>query len=187
MAKVPPANLVFLIDVSGSMDHPSKIGLLKRSLGLLLENLRDTDRISIVTYAGGEKILLNGAAGEERAAIARVISGLNPSGATNGEGGIQAAYKCAEDNFIRSGINRVILATDGDFNVGVSGVGELGRLVAEKRKTGVSISVLGFGMGNYKDSKMENISKSGNGNMYYIDSLIYNSRPIFLLHDSAFC
>ncbi|MDR0839241.1 MAG: VWA domain-containing protein [Oscillospiraceae bacterium] len=178
MSDAPPSNLVFLIDVSGSMNSPDKLGLVRRSFALLTENLRDTDRVSIVTYAGSEATLIDGASGEDRAKIMSVIESLEAGGSTNGAGGINAAYKCAERNFIEGGINRVILATDGDFNVGVTGEGDLSRLIAKKRETGVFLSVLGFGMGNYKDNKMETLAKDGNGNAYYIDSIIEARRVL---------
>jgi Ca-activated chloride channel family protein len=178
MADAPPSNLVFLIDVSGSMNSPDKLGLVRRSFMLLTENLRDTDRVSIVTYAGSESTLIDGASGEDRAKIMSVIESLESGGSTNGVGGINAAYDCAERNFIEGGINRVILATDGDFNVGVTSEGELSRLIANKRKTGVFLSVLGYGMGNYKDNKMETLAKDGNGNAYYIDSILEARRVL---------
>ena len=178
LADAPPANLVFLIDVSGSMQMPGKLGLVRQSFLLLAETLRDKDRVSIVTYAGTEDTLLDGESGESKAKIMSILESLEAGGSTNGAGGIEAAYKCAERNFIQGGINRVILATDGDFNVGVSSEGSLSRLIAKKRDTGIFLSVLGYGMGNYKDNKMETLAKDGNGNAYYIDSLLEARRVL---------
>lgn len=178
MANVPPFNLVFLIDVSGSMQSSDKLGLIKQSFLMLTENLRDTDRISIVTYAGTEDTLLDGISGEDKATIMSVIESLEANGSTNGAGGIRAAYDCAERNFIRGGINRVILATDGDFNVGINRAEDLSLFISQRRETGVFLSILGYGMGNYKDNKMETLAKDGNGNAYYIDSLLEARRVL---------
>ncbi|MCL2460631.1 MAG: VWA domain-containing protein [Euryarchaeota archaeon] len=178
MSNAPPANLVFLIDVSGSMQSADKLGLVRQSFMLLTQTLRDTDRVSIVTYAGTDETLLDGVSGENKALIMSVIESLEAGGVTYGSGGILAAYNCAERNFIRGGINRVILATDGDFNVGVTSEGELSRLIGEKRDTGVFLSILGYGMGNYKDNKMETLAKDGHGNAYYIDSLLEAQRVL---------
>ena len=178
MSNAPPANLVFLIDVSGSMNSADKLGLVRQSFMLLTENLRDTDRVSIVTYAGTDATLLDGVSGENKAEIMSIIESLEAGGITHGAGGIEAAYNCAERNFIQGGINRVILATDGDFNVGITSQGDLSRLISEKRDTGVFLSVLGYGMGNYKDNKMETLAKDGNGNAYYIDSLLEAQRVL---------
>ena len=178
LADAPPSNLVFLIDVSGSMQMPGKLGLVRQSFLLLTENLRPQDRVSIVTYAGTDATLLDGEPGKNKAKIMSIIESLEAGGSTNGAGGIEAAYKCAERNFIKGGINRVILATDGDFNVGVTSEGSLSRLISKKRDTGVFLSVLGYGMGNYKDNKMEALAKDGNGNAYYIDSLLEARRVL---------
>jgi Ca-activated chloride channel family protein len=178
MSNAPPANLVFLIDVSGSMQSADKLGLVRQSFMLLTENLRPTDRVSIVVYAGADATLLDGVTGEDKALIMSVIESLEAGGVTNGAGGILAAYDCAERNFIQGGINRVILATDGDFNIGITGEGELSRLIGEKRDTGVFLSILGYGMGNYKDNKMEILAKDGHGNAYYIDSLLEAQRVL---------
>ncbi|MCL2494503.1 MAG: von Willebrand factor type A domain-containing protein [Oscillospiraceae bacterium] len=178
MSKAPPANLVFLIDVSGSMQMPGKLGLVRQSFLLLAENLRPQDRVSVVTYANGQDVLLDGESGANKAKIMSVIESLEAGGYTNGAGGIEAAYKCAERNFIQGGMNRVILATDGDFNVGVTSEGDLSRLIAKKRESGVFLSVLGYGYGNYKDNKMEALAKDGNGNAYYIDSLLEARRVL---------
>ena len=178
LANAPPSNLVFLIDVSGSMQMPGKLGLVRQSFLMLAENLRDKDRVSIVTYAGTEDTLLDGVSGANKTEIMSVIESLEAGGSTNGAGGIEAAYKCAERSFIEGGVNRVILATDGDFNVGVTSEGALSRLISQKRGTGVFLSVLGYGMGNYKDNKMEALAKDGNGNAYYIDSLLEARRVL---------
>jgi Ca-activated chloride channel family protein len=178
MSKAPPCNLVFLVDVSGSMQSDDKLGLVRQSFLLLAENLRDTDRVSLVTYASSNATLLDGASGESKIAIMSAVESLEAGGSTNGAGGIEAAYRCAERNFLEGGINRVILATDGDFNVGVTSAGGLSRLIAQKRETGVFLSVLGYGMGNYKDNKMETLAKDGDGNAYYIDSLLEARRVL---------
>lgn len=168
---LPPSNLVFLIDVSGSMAGANRIDLVKKSMNLLVNNLRDTDRVAIVVYASevGEK--LASTRGSEKQKIKDVIDGLIASGSTNGAGGIQKAYEIAEKNFIKGGNNRIILCTDGDFNVGVSSNDGLQSLIEEKRKSGVFLSILGYGMGNYKDSKMQILAEKGNGNASYIDNM----------------
>lgn len=168
---LPPSNLVFLIDVSGSMAGANKIDLVKKSMNLLVNNLRNTDRVAIVVYASevGEK--LASTPGSEKQRIKDVIDGLTASGSTNGAGGIQKAYEIAENNFIKGGNNRIVLCTDGDFNVGVSSNQDLQNLIEEKRKSGVFLSILGYGMGNYKDSKMQVLAEKGNGNASYIDNM----------------
>lgn len=168
---LPSSNLVFLLDVSGSMNDPMKLPLVKTAFSLLVEQLKEEDRISIVTYAGGDQIVLEGAAGENKAEIMAAINDLAAGGSTAGAKGIVTAYKLAEHNFLQGGNNRVILATDGDFNVGLSSDGELTRLIEKERKKGVFLSVLGFGMGNLKDNKMETLADNGNGNYAYIDSV----------------
>lgn len=168
---LPSSNLVFLLDVSGSMNDPMKLPLVKTAFSLLVEQLKEEDRISIVTYAGGDQIVLEGAAGENKAEIMAAINDLAAGGSTAGAKGIVTAYKLAERNFLQGGNNRVILATDGDFNVGLSSDGELTRLIEKERKEGVFLSVLGFGMGNLKDNKMETLADNGNGNYAYIDSV----------------
>ena len=170
--KTPPRNLVFLLDVSGSMAQPNKLPLLKRSMKLLTRQLRKQDRISIVVYAGASGLVLPSTSGADHGAILAALESLEAGGSTNGGAGIELAYKMAQEAFKKKGINRVILATDGDFNVGVSSRGDLVRLIEEKRKTGVSLTVLGFGDGNLKDSSMEQLADKGNGNYAYIDSLI---------------
>jgi Ca-activated chloride channel family protein len=169
---LPPSNLVFLIDVSGSMDMPNKLPLLKSSLTLLVNTLRPQDRVAIVVYAGSAGLVLPSTAGSDKATILAAIDRLEAGGSTAGGAGIKRAYDEAVANVIRGGNNRVILATDGDFNVGVSSDGELVRLIEEKRRTGVFLTVLGFGEGNLKDSKMEQLADHGNGNYAYIDNLL---------------
>lgn len=168
---LPPSNLVFLIDVSGSMSGPTRIDLVKSSMNLLVNNLRDNDRVAIVVYANevGEK--LASTPGNEKQKIKDVINSLRASGGTNGSGGIQKAYEIAENNFIEGGNNRIILCTDGDFNIGVSSREGLQTLIEEKRKSGVYLSILGYGMGNYKDSRMQLLAEKGNGNASYIDNM----------------
>jgi Ca-activated chloride channel homolog len=170
-ASVPPRNLTFLIDVSGSMDEPRKLPLLKASMGLLVDRLRPQDRVAIVVYAGASGLALPPTTGDHKQKIREALSSLQPGGCTAGGAGIQLAYTIAEKSFVKDGINRVILATDGDFNVGVTNQGDLVRLIEEKRKTGVFLSVLGFGEGNLKDSTMEKLADAGNGNYSYIDTL----------------
>ncbi|MES2963450.1 MAG: von Willebrand factor type A domain-containing protein [Bdellovibrionota bacterium] len=170
-AKRPASNLVFLLDVSGSMEDPAKLPLLKSSLKLLVDRLREKDRVGIVVYAGSEGIALESTPGTKKAKILEALDKLQAGGSTNGEAGIQAAYKMAEKNFIKGGVNRVILATDGDFNVGTTSEGELERLIEQKAKTGVFLTTLGFGSGNYNDSMMTKLAGKGNGNAAYIDTL----------------
>lgn len=169
---IPPSNLVFLIDVSGSMMDANKLPLVKEAFLLLIENLRPSDRISIVTYAGSDSVVLEGATGDEKLAISQAIQELEAGGSTAGAQGIRTAYRIAQDYFIKNGNNRVILATDGDFNVGVSSEGELTRLIEKERKKGIFLSVLGFGTGNIKDNKMEALADNGNGNYAYIDTIL---------------
>ncbi|HVZ65690.1 MAG TPA: VWA domain-containing protein [Lacunisphaera sp.] len=167
----PPANLVFLLDVSGSMDEPSKLPLVKQSLRLLVDKLRPDDRVAIAVYAGASGLALPSTPAAHKAEILDAIEQLNAAGSTNGAMGIQLAYDIAKANFIPGGVNRVILATDGDFNVGVTSEGELVRLVQEKAKSGVFLTVLGFGMGNIKDATLEQLADKGSGNYAYIDTL----------------
>ena len=174
----PKSNLVFLLDVSGSMDEPDKLPLLKQAFALLTENLGEKDRVSIVTYAGAEAVVLDGARGNEKGAILEAISFLEAGGGTNGSAGIETAYALAEQYFIPGGNNRVILATDGDLNIGQTSESELKELVEEKRKSGVYLSVLGFGEGNLKDNKLEALADNGNGNYAYIDSLMEARRVL---------
>lgn len=170
MSKREPLNLVFLIDVSGSMFSEDKLPLVQKSFTMLTENLGEDDRISIVTYAGEDKVVLKGTSGADKEKITAAINSLEASGSTYGEAGINRAYELAEKYFINGGNNRVILATDGDLNVGLSSQEELTKLIEEKRESGVFLSVLGFGTGNYKDARMEALADSGNGNYAYIDS-----------------
>ena len=170
LTKAPPSNMVFLIDTSGSMDEPNKMPLLKASFKLLLDNLRPEDRIAIVVYASQTGIALPSTPAKEKEKISKVIDDLVASGSTAGGAGLQTAYEVAEKNFLPKGNNRIILATDGDFNVGISSRDELQRLVEEKRNNGIYISVLGYGMGNYRDDMAETIANKGNGNYAYIDN-----------------
>ncbi|GMQ87673.1 MAG: VWA domain-containing protein [Gammaproteobacteria bacterium] len=168
---LPPANLVFLVDVSGSMQSANKLGLLKSALKLLTRQLREQDRISLVVYAGASGVVLEPVKGNERAKIQHALEGLTAGGRTNGAAGIRLAYQLAEDSFIEKGINRVIIATDGDFNVGTVNFEALIDLIEEKRKSSISLTTLGFGNGNYNDRLMEQLADAGNGNYAYIDSL----------------
>jgi Ca-activated chloride channel family protein len=168
---IPPRNLVFLIDVSGSMFEQHKLPLVKASLAMLAPNLTDRDRVAIVVYAGNTGLVLPSTSGGDTPAILDALHQLEAGGSTNGGEGLLLAYKVAQQHFIAGGVNRVILATDGDFNVGVTDQGSLLRLIEEKRRSGVALSVLGFGMGNVKDSTMEKLADAGNGNYSYIDSL----------------
>ena len=169
--ELPASNLVFLLDVSGSMNSAKKLGLLKSALKLLAKQMRSEDRISIVVYAGASGVVLEPVAGDQSAKIAQALDSLSAGGSTNGAAGIRSAYQLAEQEFIKGGINRVILATDGDFNVGTVNFEALKDLVEEKRKTGISLTTLGFGTGNYNDHLMEQLADAGNGNYSYIDTL----------------
>lgn len=169
--KVPASNLVFLLDVSGSMDSPNKLPLLKAALNVLVDKLRDEDKVSIVVYAGAAGLVLPPTSGSKKQAIRDAINKLSAGGSTAGGAGIELAYKIAAENFSKGGNNRVILATDGDFNVGASNDRSMESLIEEKRKTGVFLTCLGFGMGNYKDSKLETLADKGNGNHAYIDTM----------------
>jgi len=170
-AQRPAANLVFLLDVSGSMNQPNKLPLVKQSLRLLVNKLRADDRVAIAVYAGASGLALPSTSASRKAEILDAIDRLQAEGSTNGAMGIHLAYDIAKANFVPGGVNRVILATDGDFNVGVTNEGDLTRLIEEKAKSGVFLSVLGFGMGNYKDSTLEQLADKGNGNYAYIDTL----------------
>ncbi len=167
----PAANLVFLLDVSGSMNQPNKLPLVQQSLRMLVEKLRADDRVAIIVYAGASGMALPSTPVREKAKILGAIDALRAEGSTNGAAGIQLAYDIAKANFVSGGVNRVVLATDGDFNVGMSSDGELTALIEEKAKSHVFLSVLGFGMGNYKDSTLEQLADKGNGNYAYIDTL----------------
>ena len=169
---LPASNLVFLIDVSGSMDAQNKLPLVKTAFKLLTDQLREQDKVAIVVYAGAAGLVLPPTSGKDKNKIKDALENLSAGGSTAGGAGIELAYKTAMDNFVKGGNNRVILATDGDFNVGISSNEGLEKLVELKRKSGIFLSVLGFGMGNYKDSKMETLSDKGNGNYAYIDNLL---------------
>lgn len=169
--RLPASNLVFLIDVSGSMNAPNKLPLVQDSFRMLVNSLRPEDRVSIVVYAGSAGLVLDATPGNQKTIILSAIDHLQAGGSTAGGQGIQLAYQIAKQNFIHGANNRVILATDGDFNVGISNDADLVRLIEEKRNHGIFLTVLGFGMGNYKDSKMEKLADKGNGNYAYIDTL----------------
>lgn len=168
---LPKSNFVFLVDVSGSMEAPNKLPLLKSSMKVLLDELRDEDRVSIVYYASGVGVLLEPTKASEKAKIIKAIDNMRAGGGTSGAAGLELAYQMAEKHFVKGGNNRIILATDGDFNIGKSSDKDLQELIEEKRKSGVFLTCLGFGMGNYKDSKMTTLSKKGNGNYAYIDNI----------------
>lgn len=169
--KLPASNLVFLIDVSGSMSDENKLPLLKQSLKVLVNQLRQEDKVSIVVYAGAAGLVLPPTSGDKKMTIMDALDKLEAGGSTAGGQGILLAYKTAQENFIANGNNRVILATDGDFNVGASSDNDMQRLIEEKRQSGVFLTCLGYGMGNYKDSKMEVLANKGNGNYAYIDNI----------------
>jgi Ca-activated chloride channel family protein len=169
MDLVPPTNLVFLIDISGSMDMPNRLPLLKSAFKLLVNNLRDKDTISIVVYGSTVGVWMQPTSGKEKLKIEKAIEDLVPGGATAGASGIETAYRLANKQFIKGGSNRVILATDGDFNVGQTSEEELEKMIAQQRQSGIYLTCLGVGMGNYKDSKLEILAKKGNGNFAYLD------------------
>lgn len=170
-SRAPASNLVFLLDVSGSMYSDDKLPLLQESFCLLAENLTEKDRISIVTYASDDRVVLDGAHGDQTRKIKKALNGLEAGGGTHGSKGIETAYALAEENFIKGGNNRIILATDGDLNIGLTSEEELEELITEKKESGIFLSVLGFGTGNIKDNKMETLADKGNGNYAYIDCL----------------
>ncbi len=172
LSEAPPSNLVFLLDVSGSMDEPAKLPLVKDAMRMLADTLREEDRVSIVVYAGASGLVLDGCSGANIRVIEEAINHLTAGGSTAGGEGIELAYRTAEAYFIEGGNNRVILCTDGDFNVGPSSTEALEALIEDKKETGVYLSVLGFGTGNTKDNKMETLADKGNGNYAYIDSLL---------------
>ena len=177
----PAKNLVFLIDVSGSMQSENKLELLKKSLRLLVKQLTVQDRVAIVVYAGASGVVLESTAGHQHGKILKALRRLKAGGSTNGGEGIQRAYALARENFIEGGINRVLLATDGDFNVGVSNIGALKRIISEEKRHGIQLTALGFGKGNYNDHLMESLSNSGDGNAAYIDTL--KEAQKVLVHD----
>lgn len=176
---LPPSNLVFLIDVSGSMNSANRLPLLKSAFKMLVNELRPQDNVAIVVYAGAAGVVLPSTAGNDKETILNALNQLTAGGSTAGGAGIKLAYEIAQQNFKKGGNNRVILATDGDFNVGVSSNAEMERLIEEKREGGVFLTVLGFGMGNYKDSKMETIADKGNGNYAYIDNIL-EAKKVFV-------
>ena len=168
--ELPPANLVFLVDVSGSMDEPDKLPLVKKTLRILTEQLRPQDKVTLITYADGEALVLPPTSGDNKDEILRAINKLQAGGATAGESALKMAYEQAQKAYVKNGINRILLATDGDFNVGVSSTDALKSMVAEKRKSGISLTTLGFGTGNYNEDMMEQIADAGDGNYSYIDN-----------------
>jgi len=168
---VPASNLVFLLDVSGSMNQQNKLPLLKSAFKLLTNQLREKDKVAIVVYAGAAGVVLEPTSGDQKIKIEEALSKLNAGGSTAGGQGIKLAYEIACENYIEGGNNRVILATDGDFNVGLNSDNAMKDLIEEKRESGVFLTALGFGMGNYKDSKLETLAQAGNGNHAYIDSM----------------
>lgn len=171
LQNLPNANIVFLIDVSGSMEEPNKLPLVKASMNLLADQLRADDKVAIVVYAGNAGLVLPATSGANKIAVKEAIDQLQAGGSTAGGEGIQLAYKVARENFIKGGNNRIILATDGDFNVGASSDDELVSMIEKERKSGIFLSVLGYGMGNYKDNKMQQLADKGNGNHSYIDNI----------------
>lgn len=183
LTKAPPSNLVFLLDVSGSMNAPNKLPLVVESMKMLSENLRGTDKVAIVVYAGAAGEVLPSTGGNQKMKINEALDRLQAGGSTAGGAGINLAYKIAEENFIQGGNNRIILCTDGDFNVGASSDAHLSDLIEQKRNKGVYLTVLGFGMGNYKDNKLELLADKGNGNYAYIDNL--SEAKKFLVNEMA--
>ena len=171
LAQAPPSNIVFLIDVSGSMDEENKLPLLQSSFKLLLGQLRPDDKIAIVTYANGTKVALPSTSVKDKEKIIKVLDNLYASGGTSGGKGIQLAYEQAQKSFIKNGNNRIILATDGDFNIGINNTTDLEKFIEKQRESGIYMSVLGFGMGNYRDDMAETIADKGNGNYAYIDNI----------------
>lgn len=183
-SRAPASNLVFLLDVSGSMDEPDKLPLLQESFEALIDQLRKKDRISIVTYASEDTVVLEGARGDQRDKIKKALDSLEAGGGTYGSRGIETAYALAEENFIEGGNNRIILATDGDLNIGMTSEEELEELISEKKESGIFLSVLGFGTGNIKDNKMEILADKGNGNYAYIDCM-QEARKVLMEEMSA--
>ena len=171
LAQAPPSNIVFLIDVSGSMDEENKLPLLKSSFKMLLGQLRPDDKIAIVTYANGTKVALPSTSVKDKEKIIKVLDNLYASGGTSGGRGIQLAYEQAQKSFIKNGNNRIILATDGDFNIGINNTTDLEKFIEKQRESGIYMSVLGFGIGNYRDDMAETIADKGNGNYAYIDNI----------------
>jgi Ca-activated chloride channel family protein len=182
--RTPPRNLVFLLDVSGSMQDPDKLPLVKTAMRMLTDTLTEADRVAIVVYAGASGLALPSTQGDRKEPIQQAIAALEAGGSTNGASGINLAYDVAEKSFVKGGINRVILATDGDFNVGVTSEGELVRLIERQRERGIFLSVLGVGTGNLKDSTMEKLANRGNGNYAYLDSL-HEARRVLIAEAGA--
>ncbi len=178
LSEAPASNLVFLVDVSGSMDEPNKLPLLQKSLKELVNSLPGKGVISIVTYSGYEEVLLSGESMKNKREVINAIDSMSASGCTNGEAGIQKAYQIAEDNYIDGGINRIVMCTDGDLNVGVDNPDDLEKLIEEKKNNGIFLSVLGFGTGNLKDDNLERLADRGNGNYSYIDSLFEGKKVL---------
>jgi len=176
---LPPSNLVFLLDVSGSMQPENKLPLVKSAFRLLVNELRPQDKVAIVVYAGSSGLVLDSTSGDKKDLILQAIDKLEAGGSTAGGEGIKLAYETAKKNYIKDGNNRVILATDGDFNVGITSDGDLTRIIEEKRDEGIFLTVLGFGMGNYKDAKMEKLADKGNGNFAYVDNLL-EAKKVFV-------
>ena len=172
-------NFVFLIDVSGSMNSDNKLGLFKESFRLFMENIGSDDTVSIVTYASGVKVIADGIKGDKKVELIEAVDKLSATGSTNGSGGIQKAYDLAKKYFIKSGNNRVLLATDGDFNVGIKDQNDLNEFISKKRETGVYLSIFGYGIGNTKHNIMETLAVNGNGNAYYIDSIL-EAKKVFV-------
>jgi len=172
VADLPPANLVFLVDVSGSMDRREGLPLVKSTLKLLVDSLRDQDRVSLVVYAGESRVVLKPTSGTDKVKIRNAIDQLNAGGSTAGASGIELAYQMARQSYIEKGINRILLATDGDFNVGVSDFDSLKQMAVDQRKSGVSLTTLGFGVDNYNEHLMEQLADAGDGNYAYIDNLL---------------
>ena len=168
--ELPPANLIFLVDISGSMNSPEKLPLVKKTLRILTEQLRPQDKVTLITYASGEELVLPPTSGRNKDEILRAINKLQAGGSTAGESALKMAYEQAQKAYVKNGINRILLATDGDFNVGVSSTNALKSMVAEKRKSGISLTTLGFGTGNYNEDMMEQIADAGDGNYSYIDN-----------------
>ena len=177
--EIDPMNIVFLLDVSGSMESPNKLPLLRKSFKMLLKKMRPEDKVAIVVYAGAAGVVLPSTPGNEKEKIEAALNKLSAGGSTAGGQGIKLAYKIAKENYIDGGVNRIILATDGDFNIGASSDGEMTRLIEEKRDQGIFLTVLGYGMGNYKDSKMESIADHGNGNYFYIDNIEESRKALY--------
>ena len=170
-SEAPSSNLVFLLDVSGSMSDNNKLPLLIKAFTMLINELGEKDKVSIVTYAGCESVVLEGVSCDQKEDIINALENLEAGGSTNGSSGIEKAYELAKENFIKGGNNRVIIATDGDFNVGITDINELEDFISDKRKSGIFLSALGFGMGNYGDSTLETLADKGNGNYAYIDDI----------------